>query len=171
MGLFVALAGVWSQTASSFLVWTKFWWMVRWSWVWSTAILRVVAWWTVVCGFVLWPVWCVLAGHATVSSVCWMGSPWAASMVDVPVSLLWSGVAYVQVMTTGATMFAVSRLWSLLVSSFSVFPVVFRTWYGVMISVCLVAWHQCSWRGYFVRAVHDNMSIFITFMTSDVRVV
>ena len=135
------------------------------------AVLRVVAWWAVVCGgFVMWPVWCVMVGSVTVSSVCWTGPPWAASMAAEPVLLLWSGVASVQVMTAGTAVSTVPRLWSGLVSSFLVFPVVSRTWSGVTVSVCLVVWHWCSWRGYPVRAVHDK-SIFITFMISGVRAV
>ena len=59
-------------------------------------------------------------------------------MSDLPVPLLWSGAASVQVMMAGGTMFAVSRLWSWLVSSFSVFPVMLRAQPGVAISVCLV---------------------------------
>ena len=53
----------------------------------------------------------------------------------------------------------------------SIFPVVPWAQSGVAISVCLVVWCQCSWRRYSMRAVHDDMSIFIAFMTSDVRAV
>ena len=129
--------------------WIVLWWPVRCAWTWSAVVLRVVAWWAVVCGgFAVWPVWSVMAGPVTVSSVCWRGLSWAASMVAGSVPLMWSGAASVQVMTAGAAVSAVSRTWSGLVSSFLVFPVVSRAWSSVAVSVCLVVQHQCSQRGY-----------------------
>ena len=75
--------------------------------------------------------------------------------------------ASVQVTMATAVVTAVCRLWSGVASSFSVFPVVSRAWSDVADSVCLVVLCLCSWRGYPVREVYVNMSVFITFMTSD----
>ena len=85
-----------------------------------------------ICGVAVWH---VVAGPVTVFSVCWTGSSWAASMVAVPVPLLWSAPASMQVMTAGSTMFAVSRLWSGLVSSFS------SQWF---LELNLVWWFLCA---------------------------
>ena len=41
----------------------------------------------------------------------------------------------------------------------------------MMTSVCLMVWCWCPRRWYFVRAVHDNVSVFIAFIGSDVQAV
>ena len=166
------LVGVWSWIVWSSVVWNIFWQYVGWQWTWPTVVLRVVTWWAAVCGLSeVWLVWCVTASSVAVVSVCWMGLIWTASVVSVPVLLLWSGVASVQVTMARPLMSVISRLWSGPISSFSVFSVVSRAWSGVVVSVHLVMLCWCVWRWYFARAVHDYMSIFFAFMASDVRAV
>ena len=100
-----------------------------------------------------------------------MGSPSAASIASVPVPLLLSGAASVQTMMARALMSAISRLWSGPVSPFPILSMVFGAWHSVAVSVCFVMLCWCGWRWYFVRAVHDYMMVFFTFMTSDMRAV
>ena len=98
-----SLVGVRSWTAYVSVVGIIFWCSVGWAWTWSTAVLRMVTRWAVVCGWsVVWSVCCVTVGSVTVALVCWMGLPWAASIATVPIPLMWSGVAFVQVTMAGA---------------------------------------------------------------------
>ena len=125
-----------------------------------------------VCGWsVMWPVWCDMVGSAAVALAYWTRSPWAASIASVPIPSLPSGAASVQVMMTGAVMSAIPTLWSGPISPISIFLVVSRAWPDVAVFVCLVMLCWCAWILYFVRAVHDYMSIFFMFMASDVRAV
>ena len=166
------LVGVRSWIALFPEVWFIFCLSVWWAWAQFTVVLGVVTWWASVCRWsVIWLVWCVKMGSAAVASVCWVGLPWAASIVDVPIPLLWSQVASVQVMMAGAAISAIPRLWSGPVSPDSIFLAASRVWPGVAVFVHLVmlCWH--AWRWYLVRAVHDYMSIFFAFMASDVRAV
>ena len=166
------LVAVWSWPVQSSVAWNIFWLSVGWMWMWPKAVLRVVTWWAVVCGLsVVWLVWCIMTGSVAVALVCWMGLPSATSIASMPIPLLWSGAATVQMTTATASMSAISKLWPELISSFSIFPVVSRVWPGVAVSACLVMLHWCVWRWYFVRDIHDYMSVFFAFMASDVRAV
>ena len=167
-----SLVGLWSSTGWASVVWIIFWWSVGWELMWSTAVPRVVTWWAVVCGWsVVWLVRHVMVGSATVASLCWMGFPWAASIVVVPIPLLQSGAAFIQATMVWAVMSAIPRLWSGPASPFLIFLVVSRAWPGVAVSVQLVVLCWCAWSWYFVSAVHDYMSIFFAFMTSHMRAV
>ena len=95
----------------------------------------------------------------------------SSSLAALSTPLLWSEVASVQVTMAGAGMSTIARWWFESVSSFLIFLAVSRAWSCVAISMCLVMWCQCSRRGYFMRAVHDNMSTVITFMTYDMMAV
>ena len=105
------------------------------------------------------------------SPVCRVRLPGATSVVAMSVLVQWLGVASLQVTMAETAMSAVSRMWSRAVPSFLVFLVVPWAWSCVTTSVCLVMYWWCSWGRYIVRAIHDDMSVFIAFLTSDMRVV
>ena len=152
-----SLVEVWSWTAWASVVWIIFLQFVGWALTRSTAVPRALTWWAVVCGWsAVWPVRCVTVGSVTAALVCWMGSPWAASIVALPIPLLWFRVASVQVIRAGAAMSAIPGLWSAPAFPFSIFLAVSRAWSGVAVSVWLVMLCWCPWRWYFVRA---SMSI------------
>ena len=113
----------------------------------------------------MWPMWCVIAWPVIVSPVCWVGSPWTASVVVVSVQSLWPWQSQGDLWWF--------ELWCLLCFDWDLdlsllhsdslnwtCDDVFCVPYGVVL---------VSLRGYSLRAVHDNVSEFITFMTDDLR--
>ena len=135
-----SLIGVSSWTAGSSLVRMIFQWSVGWVWMWSTVILIAVSWWAVACG------WFVVCDGGVCDCVfgvlngiilsCFYSS--CACLITV----IWCSLCVNHV--AGATMSAISRLWSGPVSSFSTISAVLRVWSSVVTHVCLVMWHWCS---------------------------
>ena len=80
--------------------------------------------------------------------------------------VLWSRVASMQITMTQAAMSLVVGLWSGLALPVSIFPVVPGAPSGMMTFLCLVICHWCSGRRYSVWAVHDNMTVFIAFVST-----
>ena len=151
-------------------VWFMPWWSVGWSWMWPTEISGSTTWRGLVFGWlVMWLVQCVMVRSVAVSSVSWARSSWVAPMVAASILVLWSRVAFMQIVMTQASMSSVVQSWSGSALPASIFTVVPWTQSGMVTFVLFVMCHWGSGRRYSVWTVHDNMTILVAFIAPNVR--
>ena len=118
---FHVLLGMWPSSHSAGVwIWSAKlmpWRSIGWLWVWSTVIWWLTSQRSVMCGWsVMWLVWCVMVRSVAVSSVGWVRSLWAASVVAEYIPLLWSRAASMWITMTWALMSSVVGLnWTSLV--------------------------------------------------------
>ena len=103
------------------------------------------------------------------SSVGWVRSSWAPTVVAVSIQVLWSRLASMGISMTQVVMSSAVGLWSWLALSVYILMVMPQAQSGMVTFGCLVMCHWCSGRRYSVWAVYGDMTVFITFLAPNVR--